>query len=52
MKVTDPFGLSAEVPFRLVEKNMTWEILLIALAVILLIVLVFFRVYKTKGKNK
>ena len=52
VKATDPFGLSAEVPFRLVEKNMTWTILGIALAAILLVVLLYLGMRKARTKSR
>ena len=39
---TDSLGLSAELPVKLVEQNMTWIILMIALLVLLLLIALFF----------
>ena len=42
VRATDTIGLSAELPVKLVEQNMTWIILMIALLVLLLLIALFF----------
>ena len=42
VRATDTIGLSAELPVKLVEQNVTWIILMIALLVLLLLIALFF----------
>ena len=51
IKATDRLGLSAELPVKLVEQNMTWVILLAALLVLLLLILLFF-LRRRAGKKR
>ena len=48
VKATDALGLSAEIPFRLVEKDMTWIILCSALPATLVPVIVYFFLRRRK----
>ena len=51
VRATDPLGLSAELPVKLVEQNMTWIILMIALLVLLLLIALFF-LRKRAGRKR
>ena len=51
VRATDALGLSAELPVKLVEQNMTWIILMIALLVLLLLIALFF-LRKRAGKKR
>ena len=48
VKATDALGLSAEIPFRLAEKDMTWIILCSALPATLVPVIVYFFLHRRK----
>ena len=51
VQATDSFGLSAEVPFRLVEQNMTWTILGLALLELVLLILIFLFIRRKRNKK-
>ncbi|MBR7074224.1 MAG: hypothetical protein IKI39_03850, partial [Oscillospiraceae bacterium] len=51
VRATDTLGLSAELPVKLVEQNMTWIILMIALLVLLLLIALFF-LRKRAGRKR
>ena len=51
IKATDALGLSAELPVKLVEQNITWIILAAAVFVVLLLIALFF-LFKRTGKKR